>query len=120
MRFSMTTESLLKPLQAVHGVVERRQTLPILSNVLVVAKEGVLSLTGTDMEVELIARTHVDDMEDGEITVPARKFVDICRALPSEGEVKFNVDGEVLQGRPIAISVMAGLARLISVRSLRR
>ena len=94
MRFSMTTESLLKPLQAVHGVVERRQTLPILSNVLVVAKEGVLSLTGTDMEVELIARTQVDDMEDGEITIPARKFVDICRALPSEGEVKFNVDGE--------------------------
>jgi DNA polymerase-3 subunit beta len=94
MRFSITTEALLKPLQAVHGVVERRQTLPILSNVLLSARDGVLSLTGTDMEVELIARTTVEDLEDGEITVPARKFVDICRALPADGEVKFEIDGE--------------------------
>jgi DNA polymerase III subunit beta len=94
MRFIISTEALLKPLQAVHGVVERRQTLPILSNILVCAKDGVLSLTGTDMEVELVARTNVEDMEDGEITVPARKFVDICRALPAEGEIKFEMDGE--------------------------
>lgn len=94
MRFTIGTETLLKPLQAVHGVVERRQTLPILSNVLVVARDGILSLTGTDMEVELVSRTPLEGMEDGEITVPARKFVDICRALPADGEVRFEVDGE--------------------------
>lgn len=94
MRFSIDRDALLKPLQAVHGVVERRQALPILSNVLVSARSGLLSLTGTDTEVELVARTDLADMEDGETTVPARKFLDICRALPSETTVEFAVDGD--------------------------
>ncbi|MBT6275545.1 MAG: DNA polymerase III subunit beta [Chromatiales bacterium] len=94
MRFSIEAEALLKPLQAVHSVVERRQALPILSNVLMVAKDGVLTLTGTDMEVELVARTDAEDLEDGDVTVPARKFVDICRSLPADAIVKFEVDGE--------------------------
>ena len=94
MRFSINRDALLKPLQAVHGVVERRQALPILSNVLVTAKDGVLSLTGTDTEVELVARAQLDDLVDGEVTVPARKFLDICRALPSDTTVEFAVDGD--------------------------
>ncbi|MEM7406064.1 MAG: DNA polymerase III subunit beta [Pseudomonadota bacterium] len=94
MRFSIDRDALLKPLQAVHGVVERRQALPILSNVLIQAQEGTLSLTGTDTEVELVARTAVGEMEAGEITVPARKFLDICRALPNDANVDFAVDGE--------------------------
>ena len=55
MKFTTNREALLRPLQLVTGVVERRQTLPVLANLLVVAKDGTLSLTGTDLEVELIA-----------------------------------------------------------------
>lgn len=53
MKFSIDRESLLNALQLVVGVVERRQTLPVLSNVLVVAEEGRLEFTGTDLEVEI-------------------------------------------------------------------
>jgi DNA polymerase III subunit beta len=104
MRFSIKRDDLLKPLQAVHGVVERRQALPILSNVLIRAKDGVLSLTGTDNEVELVARCSVDDMDNGEITVPARKFLDICRSLPGDGKVEFAVEGD-------RVSVKCGRSR---------
>ena len=70
MQFSISREALLKPLQMVSGVVERRQTLPVLSNVLLVLKESELSLTGTDLEVELIGRVQVHGpSEAGEITV---------------------------------------------------
>ena len=55
MKLNAAREALLKPLQAVIGVVERRQTMPILANVLLVAKNGRLSVTGTDLEVELVA-----------------------------------------------------------------
>ena len=78
MKFSISREALIKPLNLVAGVVERRQTLPILSNVLVVLEGKTLSLTGTDLEVELVGRVELDAVGvDGEITVPARKLVDI-------------------------------------------
>nr|NIR30133.1 DNA polymerase III subunit beta [Gammaproteobacteria bacterium]NIR92029.1 DNA polymerase III subunit beta [Gammaproteobacteria bacterium]NIT63718.1 DNA polymerase III subunit beta [Gammaproteobacteria bacterium]NIV51897.1 DNA polymerase III subunit beta [Gammaproteobacteria bacterium]NIW86490.1 DNA polymerase III subunit beta [Gammaproteobacteria bacterium] len=79
MKFSLGREALLRPLQTVQGVVERRQTLPILSNVLVVIRDGDLSVTATDMEVELVAHQSLEGGEPGEITVPARKLIDICR-----------------------------------------
>ena len=94
MRFSITRESLLKPLQVVSGVVEKRQTLPILSNVLVTTDAGKLTLVGTDLEVELLATTSVSDADNGEITLPARKFMDICKALPEEAMVEIKIDGE--------------------------
>jgi DNA polymerase-3 subunit beta len=79
MHFVISREALLKPLQLVSGVVERRQTLPVLSNVLLVLKNSELSLTGTDLEVELIGRVAVEQShEQGEVTVPARKLLDIC------------------------------------------
>ena len=56
MHFTIQREALLKPLQLVAGVVERRQTLPVLSNVLLVVEGQQLSLTGTDLEVELVGR----------------------------------------------------------------
>ena len=56
MKFSISRDSLVKSLNLVAGVVERRQTLPILANVLIVLEEGRLSLTGTDLEVELVGR----------------------------------------------------------------
>ncbi|NKC15713.1 MAG: DNA polymerase III subunit beta [Gammaproteobacteria bacterium] len=94
MRFSIKAETLLKPLSAVYGVVERRQALPILSNVLLATDEQQLTLTGTDMEVELVARVPVEDGVAGDITVPGRKFADICRSLPSDAMVQFELDGE--------------------------
>ena len=60
MKFSAARDVLLKPLQAVIGVVERRQTMPILSNVLLVAKGNGLAVTATDLEVELVAEIDVD------------------------------------------------------------
>lgn len=96
MKLSATRETLLGPLQAVIGVVERRQTMPILSNVLLVARNGELAVTATDLEVELVARTSVDIAQDGEITVPGRKLFDICKALPSGAKIQLTVKSERL------------------------
>lgn len=94
MRFKIQREALLKPLQLVSGVVERRQTLPVLANVLLVADAEGVTLTGTDLEVELIARVKVDVEQGGETTLPARKFLDICRTLPEQSVLDIIVDGE--------------------------
>jgi DNA polymerase-3 subunit beta len=96
MKFTAAREALLKPLQAVIGVVERRQTMPILANVLLVAKDGQLSITATDLEVELVASTDIDIEGAGEITVPGRKLLDICRALPDQAAVLIQLSGEKL------------------------
>ncbi len=82
MKFTIQREAILRPLQMISSVVERRQTLPILSNVLVKAESDNLTLTATDSEVELVVSTDLDGTEAGTTTLPARKFLDICRALP--------------------------------------
>jgi DNA polymerase-3 subunit beta len=90
MKFSVSREALLRPLQLVAGVVEKRQTLPALANVLVVLEGEKLSLTGTDLEVEIIGRVTLENPGvDGEITVPAKKFLDICRSLPEGSIIEF-------------------------------
>jgi DNA polymerase-3 subunit beta len=94
MKLSAGREALLKPLQAVIGVVERRQTMPILANVLLVAQEGQLSITATDLEVELVASAEVETETAGEVTVPGRKLLDICRALPENASVAISHSGE--------------------------
>lgn len=94
MKFITDRETLLKPLHTVRGVLEQRQTLPVLSNILVSARDGALSFTATDSEVELEARVTVDDWSSGETTVPARKFIDICQALPVRAKVEFEIDGD--------------------------
>jgi len=94
MKFSAARDVLLKPLQAVIGVVERRQTMPILSNVLLVAKGNELAVTATDLEVELVAQTEVSVEAGGEITVSGRKLLDICRALPDGSTIDISVSGE--------------------------
>ena len=99
MKFSAARDVLLKPLQAVIGVVERRQTMPILSNVLLVAKNGSLSVTATDLEVELVAQTEVDVEGEGEIAVSGRKLLDICRALPDGATINLSLAGEKLTVR---------------------
>ncbi len=93
MHFEISRETLIKPLQLVAGVVERRQTLPVLSNVLLVLDGNELSMTGTDLEVELVGRVEVEPgSEGGEVTVPARKLMDICKSLPDSASLKFEVD----------------------------
>ena len=93
MQFSVARESLLKPLQMISGVVEKRQTLPVLSNVLMSLKDSELSLTGTDLEVELAGKIKVDNSSSsGEITVPARKLFDICKSLPDNSVIEIIVN----------------------------
>ena len=93
MKFSIARDALIKPLNLVAGVVERRQTLPILSNVLLALEDKTLSLTGTDLEVELIGRVELDAAGvDGEVTVPARKLVDICKSLPEGSIIEFSLE----------------------------
>ena len=96
MKLTASRETLLKPLQAVIGVVERRQTMPILANVLLVAKDGQVSVTATDLEVELVATVAVEVAAAGEVTVPGRKLLDICRALPDDAKISMVLSGEKL------------------------
>jgi DNA polymerase-3 subunit beta len=76
------------------GVVERRQTLPVLGNVLVNASKKNIRLTATDLEVELQAQITAPVAETGDITLPARKLLDICRTLPEEAELDVSVKNE--------------------------
>ena len=104
MRFSLQREVLLKPLAQVVNVVERRQTLPVLANLLARVEGELLSLTGTDLEVEMVARTKVDDAEAGETTIPARKLFEIVRALPDGSKVTISQVGD-------KVTVSAGRSR---------
>lgn len=94
MKLEIARESLLKPLQQVIGAVERRQTLPALANVLLRAGEQGLQLTATDLEIELRADVGVEVERGGEITVAARKLLDICRTLPAGAGISLELDGE--------------------------
>ena len=83
-------DALLKPLQAVSGIVERRHTLPILANVLVEQKDGRLFMTATDLEMQITAHSELAGKQDQSITVAARKLQDLLRALPDDATL--NVD----------------------------
>ncbi|MDX1901570.1 MAG: DNA polymerase III subunit beta [Gammaproteobacteria bacterium] len=94
MKVTLKRSALLKPLQTISGVVERKQTMPILANVLLVANEQGLSLTATDTELELIGNAEVDEVAvPGSITVSARKLLDICRALPEDAVLHIEHEG---------------------------
>jgi DNA polymerase-3 subunit beta len=94
MKFSIQREAFLKPLQQVMGVVERRQTLPVLGNVLLTTTKRNIKLTATDLEVELQAQVAVAVTETGDITLPARKLFDICRTLPEEAQIDISITKE--------------------------
>ena len=96
MKLTAEREKLLVPLQAVIGVVERRQTMPVLANVLLGAGQDRLSITATDLEVELVATTDVGVQQGGDITVPGRKFLDILRALPEKTGITIALEGDKL------------------------
>lgn len=93
MQITISRDELLKPVSLVAGVVERRQTLPILSFIKVRQAAGRLTLTGTDLEIEMSAEVPVGSGE-AEFTVPARKLFDICRALPDGANIALTKQGE--------------------------
>jgi DNA polymerase III subunit beta len=93
MKFTADREVLLRPLQLVTGVVERRHTLPILANLLVEARDGLVRITGTDLEVSLSAAADGVNIEvEGSTTIPARKLTDIWRSLPDGANVTVEVE----------------------------
>jgi len=91
MKFQIDKETLLDPLQQIIGAVEKRQTMPALSNVLIRTTDNSLTLTATDLEIELVSQIGMVVDEPGEITVPARKLLDICKSLTNESLINFTV-----------------------------
>jgi len=92
MKTTIKREDILAPLQQVIGAVERRQTLPILGNVLLKSTGGDMTLTATDLEIEMVARIAGEGTDDFQTTIPARKLLDICKALPDSSAIKFAID----------------------------
>jgi len=80
-------DALLKPLQAVSGIVERRHTLPILANVLLEQKDGRLFVTATDLEMQITSHSELAGKQEQGVTVAARKLQDLLRALPDDATV---------------------------------
>ena len=84
-------DALLKPLQAVSGIVERRHTLPILANVLLEQREGSLFVTATDLEMQITAESPMEGKAGQATTVGARKLQDLLRALPDDATLTVDV-----------------------------
>lgn len=100
MKFTIERSHFIKPLQQVSGTLGGRSSLPILGNLLIKVEDNQLSMTATDLEVELISRVTLEgDFEAGSITVPARKFLDICRGLPDSAVITVVLDGDRIQLR---------------------
>jgi len=95
MRLVISKEAFLAPLQAISGVVEKKQTMAVLSNILISANENSLILTGTNTEVELVYRvSDVEIREPGIITVPVKKLVEVCRTLNDFSMVEFYTEND--------------------------
>ena len=106
MKTSIERESLLKCLSHIQSVVERRNTIPILSNVLLSAASNELKLTATDLDIELVETVPCKAKGEGATTVPAHMFHDIVRKLPDGSDIELTRDGE--QGR---LTIACGPAR---------
>jgi DNA polymerase-3 subunit beta len=92
MNLIIKRENLLDPLQHVIGAVERKQTKPILGHVLIRNSNGNMILKATDLEIELIADLKIDSSDEVETTLPARKLLDICKALPEGCTLNLSVE----------------------------
>jgi DNA polymerase-3 subunit beta len=98
MKFSLNRELLLKPLLLVSGAVERKSTLPILGNILFKVSGQSLTLTATDLELEMVSYAVIDNQGvDGKVTIPARKLLDICKSLPENSELNFSVSDDTIK-----------------------
>ena len=94
MKFTIDRAAFLRPLGHVQSVVERRNTIPILANVLVKVGGGRLSLTATDMDMDIVESVDCNVVSDGTLTVPAHTLYDIIRKLPDGSEVSLETSGE--------------------------
>jgi len=104
-------DEILDPLSAVSGIIERRHTLPILSNVLIDRAGANLSFLATDIEIQITAKSRLEAAAEAQpVTVGARKLLDILRALPDSAEV-------TLQQQEKKLLVKAGKSRF-SLQSL--
>ncbi len=91
MQLTIERGNFLKTLGHVQSVVERRNTIPILSNVQIEAEGGVVSLTATDLDLSIIEKTEADVKKGGAITVPAHTMFDIVRKLPEGAQIELNL-----------------------------
>lgn len=87
MNIKINRETFLKPLIAVTSIVEKRHTLPILSNLLLEAKQNKIYLTATDLEMQISLVIDSDSNDDFSTTISAKKLLDICRSLPESAEI---------------------------------
>ena len=94
MKISINREDILPALSTAASVVEKRQTLPILSNLLIINSKNGLSVTGSDLEVEVNAQTKNVKGDEGAVTLLANKLVDVCRALPSNAQITIEKKGD--------------------------
>jgi DNA polymerase III subunit beta len=90
MEFSVTKSALVNELNTTQGVVERKTTIPILSNLLVEARDGRVMITATDLELSVRTSCDAKVKKEGAGTVPAKKLLELVRLLP-EGEIKFKL-----------------------------
>ena len=94
MKLNIERSSLLKSLQHVQGVVERRTTIPILSNVLLKASSSSLAMTATDMDLAIVEKTGCEIAQEGSTTVPAHTLLDIVRKLPEGAQIEIASGGD--------------------------
>ena len=99
MKFQIPREPILKALQQLVGVIERRQALPVLANILIKAEAKTVTLAATDLEVELIVSLACQVDESGETTLPTRKCLDICKNLAENATITISTrdDRAILQ-----------------------
>src|ERR1700752_4136146 len=90
MEFSVTKSALLNELSMTQGVVERKTTIPILSNLLVEAKGSQLTITATDLELSIRTSCEAKVKKEGAGTIPAKKLLELVRLLPDE-EIRFKL-----------------------------
>ncbi|MDP8996821.1 MAG: DNA polymerase III subunit beta, partial [Pseudomonadota bacterium] len=106
MRVTLEKSAFLKALNHVQSVVERRNTIPILSNVMVQAKGNEIKLTATDLDLEIVESVAAEVLQAGGVTMPAHMLYDIVRKLPDGAQLELNQAGE--KGR---VSILAGRSR---------
>jgi len=94
MKLTISKETLLDQLIHVIGAVEKKHTSKILENILIQVSENNLQLVGTDLEIEMSANLEIQAESSGQITAPARKLFDICKALPADCFILLETDGE--------------------------
>ncbi len=85
-------EKLIDPLKNIVGVSEKKQTMPILGNVLLTTRSGKLRLVASDLEVEVSTDVDYDSSEEINTTLPSRKFLDILKSLPGSDEVVIDIE----------------------------